>query len=208
MELLRRLPGEDLERAYRLLLKEFSDSDLDLRRRRVALIGLRGAGKSTLGAMLAARLGTPFVELDREIEREAGMPLTTLFDLYGQPAFRRLERRCLDSLVEQHSAIVIAAGGSLVSEAATFERLLNSCYTVWIRATPAAHMERVIAQGDMRPMANNREAMADLQRILKVREPLYQRADAELETTGRSPEEALAALVELLQICGAAVGPE
>jgi XRE family aerobic/anaerobic benzoate catabolism transcriptional regulator len=199
VELLRRLDGPELERAYRMLIKEFAGSEVDLRRRRIALIGLRGGGKSTLGGLLAKRLGVPFVELDREIEKDSGMPLTTLFDLYGQPAFRKLERRCLDRIIDQHVAVVIATGGSLVSEPATFERLLASCFTVWIKASPAAHMERVIAQGDMRPMANNREAMADLQRILKVRERLYTRADVELETTGKSVEDSISAIVKLVE---------
>jgi XRE family aerobic/anaerobic benzoate catabolism transcriptional regulator len=199
VELLRRLPTLEIERAHRLLVEEFGGSDQDLRRRRIALIGLRGAGKSSVGALLATKLNVPFVELDREIERESGMPLSTLFDLYGQPAFRRLERKCLDQLVDEHRALVIATGGSLVSEPATFERLLSSCYTVWIKATPSQHMERVVAQGDMRPMANNREAMADLQRILKAREPLYRQADAQIDTTGATLEDSVAAVLELLQ---------
>jgi XRE family aerobic/anaerobic benzoate catabolism transcriptional regulator len=173
VELLRRLSVSDLDVAYRLLASQFAESDFDLRRRRIALIGLRGAGKSTLGAMLAQRLGSPFVELDREIEREAGMPLSTLFDLYGQPAFRRLERRRLDHLVDQHQAIVIATGGGLVSEAATFERLLSSCFTIWVRASPTAHMERVIpgrheadgsqSRGDDRPSAHPEGQRAPVQ---------------------------------------------
>jgi XRE family aerobic/anaerobic benzoate catabolism transcriptional regulator len=199
VELLRRLPPTEVERAYRLLIDAFGGAERDSRRRRIALVGLRGAGKSTLGAMIAARLGIPFVELDKEIERESGMPLTTLFDLYGQPAFRRLERRCLDRLIDDHKAIVIATGGSLVSEPATFERLLASCYTIWIKASPATHMERVVAQGDMRPMANNREAMADLQQILKVRDGLYRRADAQIDTTNAVVDESARALLDLLE---------
>jgi XRE family aerobic/anaerobic benzoate catabolism transcriptional regulator len=199
VELLRRLPPTEVERAYRLLIDAFGGAERDSRRRRIALVGLRGAGKSTLGSIVATRLGIPFVELDKEIERESGMPLTTLFDLYGQPAFRRLERRCLDRLVDDHKAIVIATGGSLVSEPATFERLISSCYTVWIKATPTAHMERVVAQGDMRPMANNREAMADLQQILKVRDGLYRRADAQIDTTSASIEASVETLLSLLE---------
>jgi XRE family aerobic/anaerobic benzoate catabolism transcriptional regulator len=199
VELLRRLPPTESERAYRLLIDAFGGAERDSRRRRIALVGLRGAGKSTLGGIIATRLGIPFVELDKEIERESGMPLTTLFDLYGQPAFRRLERRCLDRLIDDHKAIVIATGGSLVSEPATFERLLASCYTIWIKASPATHMERVVAQGDMRPMANNREAMADLQQILKVRDGLYRRADAQIDTTNAVIEDSARALLELLE---------
>ena len=198
VELLRRLPPPEVERAYRILVEAFGGAERDFRRRRIALVGLRGAGKSTLGALIAAKLGIPFVELDKEIERESGMPLTTLFDLYGQSAFRRFERKCLDRLIDEHKAIVIATGGSLVSEPATFERLLANCFTVWITAAPSVHMERVVSQGDMRPMANNREAMADLQRILKAREPLYRRADAQFDTTDTPIAASADALLELL----------
>lgn len=199
VELLRRLPPADAERAHRVLIDTFGGAERDSRRRRVALIGLRGAGKSTLGKLVADRIGVPFVELDKEIERECGMPLSTLFDLYGQPAFRRLERRCLDRLIDDHRAIIIATGGSIVSEPATFERLLASCYTVWIKASPASHMQRVVAQGDMRPMSNNREAMADLQQILKVRDALYRRADGELDTTTASVDESADCLLQLIE---------
>jgi len=191
VELLRRLAPEDLAKAHRLLTETFSGVAAGDRRDRIALVGLRGAGKSTLGVLLAERLARPFVELDREIEVEAGAPLNAIFDLYGQPGFRRLERRCLERAIAQHPRAVIATGGGVVSDPATFERLLSSCYTVWIRASPAEHMGRVIAQGDMRPMANNREAMADLQGILRTREPLYGKADAQIDTSGRSPEDSL-----------------
>ena len=195
VELLRRLAPGDLAKAHQLLTETFSGVAAGHRRDRIALIGLRGAGKSTLGALLAERLARPFVELDREIEVEAGAPLNAIFDLYGQPAFRRLERRCLERAIAQYPQAVIATGGGVVSDPATFERLLSSCYTVWIKTSPAEHMGRVIAQGDMRPMANNREAMADLQGILRTREPLYGKADAQIDTAGRSPEESLQALV-------------
>jgi XRE family transcriptional regulator, aerobic/anaerobic benzoate catabolism transcriptional regulator len=193
-ELLRRLSPARLAEARSLLLKTFGDADAAGRNGRIALIGLRGAGKTTLGTLLAERLGVPFIELDREIERESGISLATIFDFYGQAGFRRLERRCLDRVVDEHPRFVLATGGSIVSEPATFERLLASCYTVWLKAAPAEHMERVLAQGDMRPMAGNRESMADLQRILTGREPLYRRADAEVETSGKSVEEAAEAL--------------
>ena len=199
VELLRRLTGADLQEACGLLTERFGGADTFTRRNRVALIGLRGAGKSTLGAGLAQRRGVRFIELDQEIERESGVPLAAIFDLYGQPGFRRLERRCLERVIEQERHAVIATGGSLVADAGTFERLLANCFTVWVRAAPATHMERVIAQGDMRPMSNNREAMADLLRILKVREPLYRRADAEIDTTGRSMEESLAMLAAVVE---------
>jgi XRE family transcriptional regulator, aerobic/anaerobic benzoate catabolism transcriptional regulator len=190
-EFLRRLPAMELVEARRLLVEHFGGVDLDARRGRIALIGLRGAGKSTLGAMLADRIEAPFLELDRLIEQESGVSLSVIFDLYGQSGFRRLERRVLDQVIERYPRFVLATGGSLVSEPATFERLLTMCFTVWLRATPEEHMERVIAQGDMRPMADNRESMSDLQRILDVREPLYRKADATIDTGGCSVEESL-----------------
>jgi XRE family aerobic/anaerobic benzoate catabolism transcriptional regulator len=188
-EFLRQLPAAELLEARRLLVEHFGGVDLDARRGRIALIGLRGAGKSTLGAILADRLEAPFLELDRLIEQESGVSLSIIFDLYGQSGFRRLERRVLDQVIERYPRFVLATGGSLVSEPATFERLLTMCFTVWLRATPEEHMQRVIAQGDMRPMADNRESMSDLRRILEVREPLYRKADATIDTSGGSVEE-------------------
>ena len=190
-EFLRRLPVTDLAEARRVLVQHFGGVDMEARRGRVALIGLRGAGKSTLGAMLAERLEVPFLELDRLIEGESGVSLSVIFDLYGQSGFRRLERRVLDQVIERYPRFVLATGGSLVSEPATFERLLTMCFTVWLRATPEEHMQRVIAQGDMRPMADNRESMSDLRRILDVREPLYRKADAVIDTSRCSVEESL-----------------
>jgi XRE family transcriptional regulator, aerobic/anaerobic benzoate catabolism transcriptional regulator len=195
-EFLRGLRPEELERARDLLLREFGGVDADARSSRIALVGLRGAGKSTLGAMLAERLDVPFIELDRLIEQEAGVSLGVIFDLYGQSGFRRLERRCLDEVIERYAKFVLATGGSLVSEPGTFDRLLTSCFTVWLRATPEDHMQRVIAQGDKRPMADNREAMTDLQRILAGREKLYGQADVTLDTSGFSLEENLGRLTK------------
>ena len=198
IEFLRRLRPPDLAEAHKLLVGQFGGNEADARRQRIALIGLRGAGKSTLGAKLAERLAIPFIELDREIEAASGQPLSGIFDLYGQPGFRRFERLCLDKVIEQHPRFVLATGGGLVSEPATFERLLNACFTIWVKAAPAEHMQRVVAQGDMRPMTDNREAMADLQRILSVREPLYRKADAVIDTEGQGSEESLEALLRLL----------
>src|ERR1039458_7238197 len=197
-EFLRRLPATELIEARRLLVEHFGGVDLHARRGRIALVGLRGAGKSTLGAMLADRLEAPFLELDRLIEQESGVSLSVIFDLYGQSGFRRLERRVLDQVIERYPRFVLATGGSLVSEPATFERLLTMCFTVWLRATPEEHMQRVIAQGDMRPMADNRESMSDLRRILDVREPLYRKADATINTSCSSVEEKLEALTHEL----------
>ena len=197
-EFLRRLPATELLEARRLLVEHFSGVDLYARRGRIALIGLRGAGKSTLGVMLADRIEAPFLELDRLIEQESGVSLSVIFDLYGQSGFRRLERRVLDHVIERYPRFVLATGGSLVSEPATFERLLTMCFTIWLRATPEEHMQRVIAQGDMRPMADNRESMTDLRRILDVREPLYRKADATINTSCSSVEESLEALTHEL----------
>jgi len=195
-EFLRSLSEEELHRARELLSREFGGVNADARKSRIALIGLRGAGKSTLGAMLAQKLDVPFIELDRLIESEAGVPLGVIFDLYGQSGFRRLERRCLDQVIDRYPRFVLATGGSLVSEPGTFDRLLTACLTVWLRATPEDHMQRVIAQGDKRPMADNREAMSDLQRILSGREKLYGQADVRLDTSGYSLTENLARVMK------------
>ncbi|BDE04953.1 shikimate kinase [Vulcanimicrobium alpinum] len=197
-ELLRSLDGPRQAEARDLLARAFGDADPEQRRHRIALIGLRGAGKTTLGGLLAERLDVPFIELDREIERTSGVSLATIFEFYGQAGFRRLERSCLDRILEHHPRFVLATGGSIVSEPATFERLLSACYTVWLHASPAEHMERVVAQGDMRPMAGNDESMADLRRILEGREGLYRRADADVDTGGRPPAASLDALIAAL----------
>lgn len=186
IEFLRRLAEADLPKAKQLLVQHFSGVDEAARRDRIALIGLRGAGKSTLGPKLAARLDVPFFELNRLIEAEAGVSLSAIFDLYGQNGFRRLERRCLDQVIEQNERFVLATGGSLVSEPATFERLLTMCYTVWLKASPEDHMQRVVAQGDTRPVAASGEAMQDLLRILEAREQQYRRADLCLDTSQNS----------------------
>jgi XRE family transcriptional regulator, aerobic/anaerobic benzoate catabolism transcriptional regulator len=196
LEFLRRLPESELQQARRLLVERFGGVDQGGRYDRIALIGLRGAGKSTLGAKLAAKLDVPFLELDRCIEKEAGVSLGVIFELYGQSGFRRLEKRCLDELLEATPKFILATGGSLVSEPATFERLLTTCYTVWLKASPQDHMQRVMAQGDMRPMADNRESMEDLQRILAVREPLYSKADVAIDTSTHSPTQGMRLVLE------------
>jgi XRE family transcriptional regulator, aerobic/anaerobic benzoate catabolism transcriptional regulator len=165
--------------------------------RHVALIGLRGAGKSTLGHALAKQLGLPFVELVQEIEREAGMAVSEIFSLGGQTTYRRFEREALNATLDRFERAVIAVGGSLVSEPESYELLLATCYTVWLKAAPHEHMERVLTQGDHRPMADNRHAMADLKRILNERTALYRRADATVDTTGQTPPESLEHLLEL-----------
>ncbi|MGA2419547.1 MAG: helix-turn-helix transcriptional regulator, partial [Candidatus Acidiferrum sp.] len=185
-EFLAKLSADKRQRAYEILQREFSAADPAVRHHRIALVGLRGAGKSTLGAMLAAQRNVPFIELDRVIEQHSGMGLSVIFDLYGQSGFRRLERECLDQVLQRHPAMVLATGGSLVSEPATYDLLLGGCFTIWLRATPEDHMQRVIAQGDTRPMSENREAMSELKNILAVREPLYRRADVTIDTSSQS----------------------
>ena len=198
VELLRRLPPERLREARALLDTHFAAGDREARLRRIALIGLRGAGKSTLGGMLAQHLEVSFIELDAEIEKDFGLSLGEIFALSGQSAYRRSERRALDGVIEAHPRFVLAAGGSIVAEPGTYEELLSRCFTIWITASPEEHMSRVIAQGDFRPMADNKEAMADLRRILAARTPLYARADAVVETAGRTVEESFRQLLAAL----------
>lgn len=189
-QLLARVPQHRLGEIRARLLQETGGNSAE-REARIALIGLRGAGKSTLGRRLAAELEVPFVELDREVEREAGTSLSEIFLLYGQSGYRRYERRCLERVLKTHAHCVIATGGSIVSEPDTYALLLGTCLTLWLHATPEEHMARVIAQGDMRPMADHPEAMADLRRILQGREHLYRQADIVIDTAGRKPEQSL-----------------
>ena len=197
-QFLERLPPDMLVDARKLVTEHFSSPAED--RRRIALIGLRGGGKSTLGRMLAERLDVPFIELDREIERRSGANLSEIFDMFGQETFRRAEREALDDVLRRHPHFVIATSGSIVTEPGTLELLLASCFTVWVRAEPEEHMKRVMAQGDMRPMANNARAMEDLVSILKSREPLYAKAEAVLATTGKTPEQNLAELLRVVAV--------
>ena len=191
------LPERQLEDVVFRLMRDFGP-EAAARKRRLALVGLRGAGKTTLGSALATELQLPFVELDREIERDAGMSLSEIFSLYGQTGYRRIERRCLERLVQGNRELVLAVGGGIVSDPETYDLLLTSCFTVWIKASPAEHMARVVAQGDLRPMQGNAEAMADLNRILVAREPLYRKADLTVDTVGERPEQSLAKLREAL----------
>jgi XRE family aerobic/anaerobic benzoate catabolism transcriptional regulator len=171
------------------------------RRERIALIGLRGAGKSTLGRALAEGWRVPFVELNRSIEALAGCTLPEIHSLYGPAAYRRYERRAMEETIQRCPRAVIATPGGIVSDPASFNLLLANCYTVWVRATPEEHMGRVLAQGDTRPMAGNSgnaEAMNDLRRILESRAAFYSKADAVFDTSGMGPEEAVSALREQL----------
>ena len=152
---------------------------------RVALIGLRGAGKSTLGKRLADDLGFEFIELSREIEKFAGCTVAEIQALYGQTAYRRYERRALEEAIQIHAEAVIATPGGLVSDAATFNLLLSHCTTVWLQAAPEDHMKRVVAQGDLRPMGTSKEAMEDLKGILSGRAAFYAKADFRLDTSSQ-----------------------
>jgi XRE family transcriptional regulator, aerobic/anaerobic benzoate catabolism transcriptional regulator len=161
------------------------DSGMPTRSQRIALVGLRGAGKSTLGQRLADDLGYPFVELNRDIEKLAGCSVNEIQALYGMNAYRRYERRALEALIETHPKAVIATPGGMVSDVATFNLLLSTCTTVWLKAEPEDHMQRVIAQGDMRPMAASKEAMEDLKQILKGRSAFYSKADVTINTSAQ-----------------------
>jgi XRE family aerobic/anaerobic benzoate catabolism transcriptional regulator len=191
------LPPDRLDEVLRRLIQEFGQDEL-VRRRRITLLGLRGAGKTTLGRALAKELRRPFIELDREIEREAGMSLSEVFLLYGQAGYRRIERRCLERIINGQQDIVLTVGGGIVSEAETYELLLLNCFTVWVRATPEEHMARVVEQGDMRPMSGHSEAMKDLRDILSAREPLYGKADVTLNTSAMAVAGSFAQLKRLI----------
>jgi XRE family aerobic/anaerobic benzoate catabolism transcriptional regulator len=166
---------------------------------RIALIGLRGAGKSTLGEMLAADLGFPFIELSREIEKFAGCTIAEIQDLYGNKAYRRYERRALEEAVQIYPEVVIGTPGGLVSDPINFDLLLSYCTTVWLRAKPEDHMQRVIEQGDFRPMAGAREAMQDLKGILASREDFYSKAQYQLDTSSKPLEPTFDDLRELVR---------
>jgi XRE family aerobic/anaerobic benzoate catabolism transcriptional regulator len=188
------LAPEKAAAAHRLLQTQFGSP----RRNRVALVGLRGAGKSTLGAKLADVLDVSFIELDREVEREAGAELGEVFTIYGQEAYRRFERRALERVLRQHDRAVIATGGSLVTDPDSYELLLDHCYCVWLKARPEEHMARVIAQGDMRPFRGRSAALEEIRLLLADRDRLYARADATIDTSGRGTRQSLAELRALV----------
>ncbi|MGB6622985.1 MAG: shikimate kinase, partial [Xanthobacteraceae bacterium] len=175
------------------------------RARRIALVGLRGAGKSTLGRMLAQHLGWPFIELDRVVEEDYGARIPDLIEMAGTATFRRHERSALERVVATHEAAVITTAGGIVSDPETYALLLRRSHTVWIKARPEDHMSRVMAQGDFRPMAANRAAMADLLAILEARRADYARAEAEVDTSGAALEQSFAAL---LRVVTALLGPQ
>ena len=193
--LLGRLDDSQLDQAYALLGSTFGLGHAQGREQRVALIGLRGAGKSTLGAQLATERSVPFIELDREIEREAGTSMNEILLLHGQAGYRRYEWRALLRIAEEHpEGVVMTTGGSIVSERETFDLLQSRFYCVWLKASPEEHMARVVAQGDMRPFdatGANHEALDDVRRILSSREALYARADAVVDTAARTLKQSM-----------------
>jgi XRE family aerobic/anaerobic benzoate catabolism transcriptional regulator len=165
----------------------------------IALIGLRGAGKSTLGRILAKKIGWSFVELNKEIEQQNGLSVAEIIALYGQEGFRRMEQAALQQLLARKELMVLATGGGIVSEPLTFDQILSSFYTIWLKAEPEEHMARVRRQGDLRPMADDRSAMAELRNILLSREPLYARAAAVVDTAGLSVDAAAARLIDAVR---------
>ena len=205
VKFLEQLDEARLEQVDSLLRQHVVLEQPNLRNERIALIGLRGAGKSTLGAMLAKDMGVPFIELDKLVAKSAGTSLDRIFDMYGQAGFRRFERECLEQVLRDEKEFVLAASGSIVTEPATYQRLLGECYTIWLKARPEQHMQRVVDQGDMRPMGQNPEAILDLRRILAEREHLYRSADATVDTSNGSVQ---ASLKQLVQAAKRATSPE
>lgn len=176
-----------------------ADTITDRRAQRVCLVGLRGAGKSTLGRAASKALGVPFLELNVEIEAQAGMPVGEIIALYGQEGYRKLEADALDRIVASHDRLILAVAGGIVAEPATYAGLLARFHTIWVKASPQEHMDRVRAQGDERPMAGNPEAMAQLRSILTSREALYDQAQTRLDTTGMPIKASLAQLLDLMK---------
>jgi XRE family aerobic/anaerobic benzoate catabolism transcriptional regulator len=198
LESLKRLEPEDIAELRHYIDRRYAAKNRTDKAIHVSLVGLRGAGKSTLGRRLADRLGVPFVELNRLIEEEYGAPINEILELSGQSTYRRYERRALERVVNDYPAAIIGTGGGLVTEPSTLDYLLKHTLTVWLTASPEEHMRRVIEQGDMRPMADNTEAMDDLKRILKAREPYYRKAQLTLSTAGKTEDESLQDLLDLV----------
>ncbi|MEZ5675124.1 MAG: helix-turn-helix transcriptional regulator [Thalassovita sp.] len=174
------------------------ESSQEMRAQRICLIGLRGAGKSTLGQRAGDVLNIPFVELNREIEEQSGMPVNEVMALYGQEGYRKLEAQAVSRVIQTHDTMILAVAGGIVAAPDTYTTLLNRFHTIWVKAAPTEHMERVRAQGDTRPMAGNPEAMQELKSILTSREALYEKALARLDTTGKTLDVSLRELLALI----------
>jgi XRE family transcriptional regulator, aerobic/anaerobic benzoate catabolism transcriptional regulator len=198
LDLIAHLPEQELPELTKLIESRVALADRADRGQRIALIGLRGAGKSTLGRMLAQHLGWTFIELDRMIEENYGASIPDIIEMAGTTTFRRLERAALDGVIAGHKAAVITTAGGIVSEPENYGLLLRRSHTIWIKASPEDHMGRVMAQGDFRPMAQNREAMGDLVAILDARRADYARAEAELDTSADVPERSFAKLLRIV----------
>ena len=188
-----------VEQKRRVLALLDPDNAGEQRGRRIALIGLRGAGKSTLGRLAAAARDIPFVELNAEIEATSGMPVNELMALYGQEGYRRLERHAVERIAAAHDSVILAVAGGIVSEPDTFNFLLRHFHTIWLKAKPEEHMSRVRKQGDTRPMAGNPAAMDELKTILTSRESLYAQSGAQVDTSGKDVEDSLADLLETIE---------
>ena len=188
-----------VEQKRRVLALLDPDNAGEQRGRRIALIGLRGAGKSTLGRLAAAARDIPFVELNAEIEATSGMPVNELMALYGQEGYRRLERQAVERIAAAHDSVILAVAGGIVSEPDTFNFLLRHFHTIWLKAKPEEHMSRVRKQGDTRPMAGNPAAMDELKTILTSRESLYAQSGAQVDTSGKDVEDSLADLLETIE---------
>lgn len=202
-DLLRNRSDDELRRGRLALAETYGEAGThSARSRRIALIGLRGAGKSSLGQRLADALDAPFVELNREIERVSGCGLAEIHNLLGPNAYRRYERRALEETIQLYPDAVMATPGGIVSDASNFNLLLSNCFTVWLKASPEEHMSRVIAQGDLRPMSGNignSEAMDDLKRILAGRAAFYGKADIAFDTSGKSVDACFEALLKTVK---------
>ncbi len=200
LELARRASPAQREDIISSLSGMLNQSGTDLKASRIALIGLRGAGKSTLGQLIAEDLKIPFIELNREIELDSGLAIPEIFSLYGQDGYRRLEQRCLRSVIDRHNEVVLAVAGGIVAEANTYEMLLRSFHSVWLQASPEEHMERVRAQGDRRPMAGNPAAMNDLRSILESRQQHYANAEMTFDTSAKTVGQCRDELSKVLSI--------
>jgi XRE family transcriptional regulator, aerobic/anaerobic benzoate catabolism transcriptional regulator len=198
LDLLAQVPEKELPALIKDIEARVAFRGAADRALRIALVGLRGAGKSTLGRMLAQHLGWPFIELDRRVEEDYGASIPDLIEMAGMATFRRQERSALERVLREHEAAVITTAGGIVANPETYALLLGHAHTVWIKARPQEHMSRVMAQGDFRPMAQNRQAMADLVAILEARRADYARAEAEIDTSGDAVEQSFAKLLRIV----------